>query len=81
MTRNTTRRTFIGQTAAVGTAALVGSRLSRADDSPNQQLTAACVGVGGKGSSDTSHIAVREDIRRAFNFFDRSHEGPCMCTE
>jgi len=57
MTRNTTRRTFIGQTAAVGTAALVGSRLSRADDSPNQQLTAACVGVGGKGSSDTSHIA------------------------
>lgn len=29
----------------------------RAQDTPAQSLTAACIGVGGKGSSDTSHIA------------------------
>jgi len=58
MTRRTTRRTFIGQSATAGAAFWVGGQgTARAVASPNHRLTAACVGVGGKGSSDTSHIA------------------------
>ncbi len=52
------RRKFIGQSAAVGTGFWLGTQTqSRAQDTPAQSLTAACIGVGGKGSSDTSHIA------------------------
>jgi len=60
MSRNTTRREFIGKTAAIGAGFGVWSSLGpklRADDSALQGLSAACIGVGGKGSSDTSHIA------------------------
>ncbi|WP_146401736.1 Gfo/Idh/MocA family protein [Planctomycetes bacterium CA13] len=59
MSKKTTRRTFLGQSAAVGAG--VGfwsgtSMVSRGEDSALQGLAAACVGVGGKGGSDTSHI-------------------------
>lgn len=60
MAHKTTRRNFIGQTAAIGAGFGVWTGTSprlRAQDSPLQGLTAACIGVGGKGSSDTSHIA------------------------
>ena len=58
MTRKTTRRNFIGQSAALGTAFWVGGqRTLQANTSALQSLSAACVGVGGKGGSDTSHIA------------------------
>lgn len=58
MTRKTTRRTFIRQSAAV--TAGVGywassSPLAKAQ-SALEAPAAACIGVGGKGSSDTSHI-------------------------
>jgi predicted dehydrogenase len=57
MTRKTTRRRFIGQSAAIGAGFWIGSQaVSKAQDSPLQSLSAACVGVGGKGGSDTSHI-------------------------
>lgn len=58
MTRKTTRRRFIGQSAALGAGFWIGGQtLSRAaTTSPLQSLSAACIGVGGKGSSDTSHI-------------------------
>ncbi|MBP85310.1 MAG: dehydrogenase [Planctomycetaceae bacterium] len=57
MTRKTTRRRFMGQSAAVGAGVWLGTQaVSKAQDSPAQKLTAACIGVGGKGSSDTSHI-------------------------
>ncbi|MEO2016792.1 MAG: Gfo/Idh/MocA family oxidoreductase [Fuerstiella sp.] len=58
MTRDTSRRSFIGQSAALGTAFWVGGQTSlKANTSALQSLSAACVGVGGKGGSDTSHIA------------------------
>src|SRR5690606_29307650 len=53
-----TRRQFVGQSAAVGAGFWLGTQaVSKAQDSPLQSLSAACIGVGGKGGSDTSHIA------------------------
>lgn len=58
MTRKSNRRTFLGQSAALGTALWVGGQTRlQAGTSALQGLSAACVGVGGKGGSDTSHIA------------------------
>lgn len=52
------RRQFMGQSAAVGAGFWLGTQaVTKAQDSPLQSLAAACIGVGGKGSSDTSHIA------------------------
>src|SRR5690606_25989186 len=54
----TNRRQFMGQSAAVGAGfSLSTQAVTKALDSPLQSLAAACIGVGGKGSSDTSHIA------------------------
>jgi predicted dehydrogenase len=60
MARKTNRREFIGQAATLGAGIGVWSGvgpLLRANESALQGLSAACIGVGGKGSSDTSHIA------------------------
>ncbi len=59
MTIRSTRRRFLGQSAAVGAGFFIGGQLrpAVAQDSPLQGLAAACIGVGGKGTSDTSHIA------------------------
>ena len=60
MSSNTSRRQFLGRTVAVGAGFGVWSGRSpslRADESALQGLSAACIGVGGMGSSDTSHIA------------------------
>jgi predicted dehydrogenase len=60
MARKTNRRKFIGQAATLGAGLGVWSGVSPlwgANDSALQGLSAACIGVGGKGSSDTSHIA------------------------
>ena len=58
MTSKTSRRGFLGRSAALGTAFWVGGQASlQANTSALQSLSAACVGVGGKGGSDTSHIA------------------------
>ncbi|EMI15530.1 oxidoreductase domain-containing protein [Rhodopirellula maiorica SM1] len=59
MSKKTTRRNFIGQSAAL--TAGVGfwsgtSLISHGKESALQGLSAACIGVGGKGGSDTSHI-------------------------
>jgi predicted dehydrogenase len=60
MASRSSRRQFLSQTAAFGAG--VGfwagtSPVLRANDSALQGLAAACIGVGGKGGSDTSHIA------------------------
>ena len=58
MTQKTSRRGFIGTTAALGTAFWVAPRsFAKPGRSALQGLTAACVGVGGKGDSDCSHIS------------------------
>ncbi|MCO8122360.1 Gfo/Idh/MocA family oxidoreductase [Stieleria sp. TO1_6] len=61
MSKQTTRRSFLGRSAAAG-AVGVGywagtSPVLKAQESALQGLSAACIGVGGKGGSDTSHIA------------------------
>ncbi|MEZ6081676.1 MAG: Gfo/Idh/MocA family oxidoreductase [Pirellulaceae bacterium] len=58
MSNRKSRREFMGQSAALGAGVWLGTSVaSRSHASPLQGLSAACVGVGGKGSSDTSHIA------------------------
>ncbi len=65
MTNKTSRRTFLGQTAALSTAFWVGGQVqAKTNSSALQSLSAACIGVGGKGGSDTSHIA-ENDVRIA----------------
>lgn len=57
MIRNTSRRRFLGTSAALGTAFWVGGQPSaKASTSALQSLAAGCIGVGGKGDSDSSHI-------------------------
>jgi hypothetical protein len=60
MKQRTDRRRFLGQaaalTAGVGYFGSTAPKL-RAQESALEGLSAACIGVGGKGSSDTSHIA------------------------
>ena len=59
--KTTTRRKFLGQSAAltagVGYFASSAPKRLHAEDSPQNALSAACIGVGGKGSTDTTHIA------------------------
>ena len=60
MKSGTSRRRFLGTASAIGAGLGVWSGtgpLLRAEDSPLQGLTAACIGIGGKGGGDCSHIA------------------------
>jgi predicted dehydrogenase len=56
MSRRTNRRTFLKQTALAGAGFWAAAGLTpRESRAANEQLQFACVGVGGKGSSDTDH--------------------------
>ncbi|MDA8743782.1 Gfo/Idh/MocA family oxidoreductase [Rubripirellula amarantea] len=61
--KTTTRRKFLGQSAALTAIAGTGfyassaPRRLHAQDTPMSGLSAGCIGVGGKGDSDTTHIA------------------------
>ncbi len=58
MTQNTSRRGFLGTSAALGSAFWVAPRsFAKPTRSALEGLTAACIGVGGEGSSDSSHIS------------------------
>lgn len=59
MSEKSTRRNFMGTTAAMSAGFWAGTTAvrARAQDSALTSLSAACVGVGGKGGSDSSHIA------------------------
>ncbi len=59
MTRKTTRRQFIQHSAvALGTAWWVsGQTVWSAPKSPNEKVRFACIGVGGKGRSDSADAA------------------------
>jgi predicted dehydrogenase len=58
MVQKSSRRSFLGASAALGTAFWVAPQtFGRPSRSVLEGLTAACVGVGGKGGSDCSHIA------------------------
>ncbi|WP_437222490.1 Gfo/Idh/MocA family protein [Planctomicrobium sp. SH661] len=52
------RREFLSAGAALGTAWWVGNQVSRAEEkSPNSKVSYACIGVGGKGNSDSADAA------------------------
>ena len=56
MGRRTNRRQFIQQTGLAGIGFWVAGGISLgARKGPNDKLNIACIGVGGKGSSDTDH--------------------------
>lgn len=57
MSQKKTRRQFIGTTAAVGAGVWLGTGMAKpAYSSVLQGVTGACIGVGGKGDSDSTHI-------------------------
>ena len=63
MTSQTTRRDFIKQTTALGTAWWVGTQSAFADSkSPLERVNFACIGVDGKGSSDTNDAGAGGNI-------------------
>lgn len=55
--RKQSRREFLQTTAASGLGFWVAGGLTLADSkSPNDKVSFACIGVGGKGGSDTDHV-------------------------
>lgn len=57
------RRHFLKTTAAIGIGAwIVGPDSSAAERSANEQLDIACIGVGGKGSSDTDNAGSHGNV-------------------
>lgn len=57
MPRKTTRRDFIKTSASIGAAVYVGGSIARGQDSPNEKVRYACIGLGGKGTSDSADAA------------------------
>jgi len=56
MTATQNRREFLKNSAAIGVGAWIADpSLALAQRSANEQINIACIGVGGKGSSDTDH--------------------------
>lgn len=52
------RRQFMQRAAALGAGAYtLDSKLLAAEQSPNERLNIACIGVGGKGDSDTEYAS------------------------
>ena len=58
MNRGTSRRRFLGATSAAAAGFWVGGRTSWSlGQSRSEKVNVACIGVGGKGSSDTDQVA------------------------
>jgi predicted dehydrogenase len=58
MSRQSNRRDFLKQSALAGIGFWAAGGLTvAASKSPNEQISFACIGVGGKGSSDADHVA------------------------
>ena len=62
MTRHSTRRQFVKQTAALGAAVWVGGSVRADDKAANSRVRYACIGVGGKGASDSADCQKFGDI-------------------
>lgn len=79
MPANPTRRQSLKSLAAIGSGLwLGGSRSSRADDSPNEKLNVACIGIGGRGAANVSGVSRQNivalcdlDERRAGKVFEK----------
>ena len=67
MSKGTNRRNFIKYTAATGMGFWVAARKSAAEDaldskSPNERLNVACIGIGGKGDSDSEQVSKHANV-------------------
>ena len=74
MTHKTTRRDFVKQTAGAGTAWWFGTSLgvsAQKERAAVERLNFACIGVGGKGSSDTDSAGRAGNIVALCDIDDR----------
>jgi len=63
MSYKTDRRKFLQTTAAVGVGYWVaGGVQAQESKSPNERIQFACIGIGGKGSSDSGDAAANGDV-------------------
>jgi predicted dehydrogenase len=63
MMRKSTRRDFIRHTTAIGAALWVGGpKVWSQEKSPNERVRYACIGIGGKGDSDSNDAAAHGDV-------------------
>lgn len=63
MARHTSRRTFLQESAAIGIGLWAGGGILAADSkSPNERVRFACIGVGGKGDSDSADARKFGDV-------------------
>jgi predicted dehydrogenase len=75
-----TRRNFLRASALISAAAWAASRGAWADPSnptsrsPNEQIDIACIGVGGKGASDSNHAALFGNIVAICDIDDKNLE-------
>ena len=76
MTRRTNRRDFLKQSALAGVGFWVAGGLTLADSkSPNEKLNIACIGVGGKGSSDCDQAGNHGNIVAICDIDDKRLDG------
>ncbi len=70
------RRTFIKSTAAIGAGFWVaGSVVAKASTSANEEIRFACIGVGGKGSSDSLDAAKNGKVVAICDIDETKFEG------
>lgn len=66
MPQRTNRRDFLKITAATSAGYWVAGRKSLAGElaskSPNEQINVACIGIGGKGDSDSTQVAAHANL-------------------
>jgi predicted dehydrogenase len=66
MSLKTNRRNFLKSTAAAGAGFWVAGRATWADElaskSPNERINVACIGIGGKGDSDSAEVANHANV-------------------
>jgi predicted dehydrogenase len=75
--RQTTRRSFLKQTALAGVGVWVSGRsLHSQSKSPNEKLNIAVIGCGGKGHSDTQCVATENIV--ALCDVDANNAGGCF---
>src|SRR5580704_9342699 len=66
MARKTNRRDFLKSGAVLGAGVWVAGRATWADElaskSPNERVNVACIGIGGKGDSDSSEVGKHANL-------------------
>ncbi len=76
MARNTNRRQFLQTTAAVAGVGYFSSvAVSQQSKSPNERVRFACIGIGGKGDSDSADAGRSGDVVAICDIDDKRLDG------